>query len=140
MGNKIISKFFIKPKTAIIIAIILVVLIIFGNLNIQQAFGLVFLIVVFVSIKGAIKYIRYGYKNKCNECKKWHAMEKIDEEYLKEKQTIITETRHHRNSKNEIISSWEVDVPATDYYYRIYRKCKYCNYQDDYIHINTVKN
>ncbi|MDR2720678.1 MAG: hypothetical protein LBB15_00095 [Puniceicoccales bacterium] len=83
---------------------------------------------------------RYRYKRKCDGCKKWNAMRKTQREYIGEKPTTIVEERTKKNSKGEVISSWEVDVPATIYYYHTHRKCKHCGYRDYLSSSETRKN
>lgn len=84
--------------------------------------------------------VRYMYKRKCNRCEKWNSMRIINRECVDEKPTTIVETRTKKNSKNEVISSWEVDVPATVYYYHTHRKCKHCGYKDYLTSSKTLKN
>lgn len=67
-------------------------------------------------------------------------MRTYNRECVDEKPTTIVEKRSKKNSKGEIISTWEVDVPATKYYYRIHRKCKHCGYKDYLSSSKTVKN
>lgn len=57
-------------------------------------------------------------------------MKKIGTECIDEKPTVIIEKREMKNSKGEVIRSWDESVPATTYYYRTHRKCKYCGYKD----------
>lgn len=82
----------------------------------------------------------YRYRRKCDGCKKWNAMKKVRQECIDEKPTTIVEKRTRKNSKGEVISTWEVDVPATIYYYRTHRKCKRCGYRDYLSSSKTRKN
>jgi len=83
---------------------------------------------------------RYRYKRKCDSCKKWNAMRKTRKECVDEKPTVIIEERKMKNSKGEVIRTWEDSVPATIYYYRTHRKCKHCGYKDYLTSSETVKN
>ncbi len=73
---------------------------------------------------------RYRYKRKCDGCKKWNAMKKIGTECIDEKPSVITKKREMKNSKGEVVRTWEESIPATIYYYRTHRKCKHCSYRD----------
>ena len=83
---------------------------------------------------------QYRYKRKCDSCKKWNAMRKTSKECVDEKPTGITEERKMKNSKGEVIRTWEESVPATVYYYRTHRKCKHCGYRDYLTSSETAKN
>jgi hypothetical protein len=82
----------------------------------------------------------YRFKRRCDNCKKWNAMRIFNRECVDQKQSTIVEKRSMKNRKGEVIRSWEVDIPATTYYYRIHRKCKHCGYKDYLSTSITVKN
>ena len=82
----------------------------------------------------------YRYKRRCDNCKKWNAMRIFNRECIDQKQSTLVEKRSMKNRKGEVIRSWEVDIPATTYYYRIHRKCKHCGYEDYLSTSKTVKN
>jgi len=84
--------------------------------------------------------IIHRFNRKCDKCKKWNAMKKTGTECVDEKPTTIVEKRERKNRNGQVISSWEVDVPATIYYYRTHRKCKHCGYRDYLTSSETAKN
>jgi hypothetical protein len=67
-------------------------------------------------------------------------MKTVNKECVDRMQSSVTETRNMKNSKGEIIRTWEVDVPATTYTYHRHRKCKYCGYRDYVTETKTSKN
>lgn len=85
-----------------------------------------FLIIIIIPLL----IIRYRYKRKCDGCKKWNAMKKIRTECVDQKPSVIVNILKDRNSKNEVIRTREEHIPATVYYYRTHRKCKYCGFKD----------
>jgi len=100
-------------------------------------YGVVWIIVVGIIF---LLIVGDGAKRKCDNCKKWNAMKKIGTKCVDEKPTTVVEKREHKNRNGHVISSWEVDVPATIYYYQTYRKCNHCGYGDYLESSKTEKN
>jgi len=88
----------------------------------------------------SIRVIWYRYKRKCPICKKWNSMKNLKTICFDQKPTTIKEKRNKKNGQGEILETWEVDVPATKYYYRTYRGCKHCGHEDFVISNKTQKN
>lgn len=85
-------------------------------------------IIIFTYV--AIRVTWYRYKRKCPICKKWNSMKNIKTICFDEKPTTIIEKRSRKNGQGQVLETWEVDVPATKYYYNTYRKCKHCGHKD----------
>lgn len=56
------------------------------------------------------------------------------------KKSRIKETLKKRDGKGNVISTREVYVPATTYFYETHRKCKYCSSEDILKSSKTKKN
>jgi hypothetical protein len=69
-------------------------------------------------------------------------MKKQSKECVDEKPSTIKEERVRKDKDGKITERWEVDVPATVYYYETHRKCKHedCKYEDTLYSSETHKN
>lgn len=75
--------------------------------------------------------IKDSYHTRCNNCKKWGAVQVIDKELLSEtkvKVTKVLETKHKNHTTKR-----EVLVPGIKSEYRVTCKCKYCGNITKYI-------
>lgn len=76
-------------------------------------------------IVGWVMYKRYT--KRCTQCKKWNAMEIIKMEKTGEKPSSLKKTAKITDIKGKAHYNTYY-VPATTYYYDVYRQCKYCGY------------
>ena len=97
---------------------------------------------IFFAIGGYIIYriIAYRYRRKCRHCGRWNAMRITEERCVDQKESRIKETLKKRDDKGNVISTREVYVPATTYFYETHRKCKYCSSEDILKSSKTKKN
>ena len=84
--------------------------------------------------------IAYRYRRKCRHCGRWNAMRITEERCVDQKESRIKETLKKRDGKGNVISTREVYVPATTYFYETHRKCKYCSSEDILKSSKTKKN
>ena len=86
------------------------------------------------------RIIAYRYRRKCRHCGRWNAMRITEERCVDQKESRIKETLTKRDDKGNVISTREVYVPATTYFYETHRKCKYCSSEDILKSSKTKKN
>ena len=86
------------------------------------------------------RIIAYRYRRKCRHCGRWNAMRITEERCVDQKESRIKETLKKRDDKGNVISTREVYVPATTYFYETHRKCKYCSSEDILKSSKTKKN
>ena len=86
------------------------------------------------------RIIAYRYRRKCRHCGRWNAMRITEERCVDQKESRIKETLKKRDNKGNVISTREVYVPATTYFYETHRKCKYCSSEDILKSSKTKKN
>ena len=86
------------------------------------------------------RIIAYRYRRKCRHCGRWNAMRITEERCVDQKESRIKETLKKRDDKGNVISTREVYVPATTYFYETHRKCKYCGSEDILKSSKTKKN
>ena len=86
------------------------------------------------------RIIAYRYRRKCRHCGRWNAMRITEERCVDQKESRIKETLKKRDGKGNVISTREVYVPATTYFYETHRKCKYCSSEDILKSSKTKKN
>jgi len=97
-------------------------------------------IILIIVVIGVIIYLVYSYNRKCNSCGKWRAMKVLRKKCTGSVQTTIKKTEETKNRNGEVIATRDVHVPATRYYYDVYRKCKHCGYEDVVQTENTCEN
>jgi MFS family permease len=97
-------------------------------------------VIIIVAIIGVICYLRNSYSKKCACCKQWNAMKETKRVRTGTKATTVRRTEETKNRKGEVIATRDVYLPATKYEYNVYRKCKYCGYEDVCYDSETVEN
>lgn len=98
---------------------------------------------IFIGILGLIWlyviYKIYRYR-RCPNCNRWNKLRLIREEVVDAIATSITEERKMKNSRGEVVQTYEVDVPATRYEILKTYKCKRCGHIVRYTCYKTEKN
>ena len=84
--------------------------------------------------------IAYIYSRKCPKCSKWNAMKNIGSEIVDEKASTIKRQSRVKDSNGKVIRTEDVYVPATTTTYKMWRKCKYCGFENYKIKTKKTEN
>ena len=97
---------------------------------------------IFGAIALALMYLIYKiYRfRRCPDCHGWNQLRLVEKEIVDEKPTSVTEERQMKNSKGEVIRTYEVEVPATRYEILKTYRCKNCGSEFETTSYKVVKN
>lgn len=86
------------------------------------------------------KILSYRRRRKCKHCGRWNAMRETGTYCVGEKDSKIKEKLKTRDRDGKVIWTYEEFVPATTYFYKTHRKCKYCGFEEVLESSETKKN
>ena len=113
-----------SPGWAFVVILVLIIAII-SDISEENGANLIWLVPLTICL-AILLILCNGHYNRCKECGKWWALREVGRSCIDSSPCTITEERHVRNSKGNIIYSYNVDVPGTEYTDEIKCRCRYC--------------
>lgn len=112
------------PGWAFVVILVLIIAII-SDISEENGANLIWLVPLTICL--AILFILCnGHYNRCPKCGQWWALQEVGRSCIDSSPCTITEERHVRNSKGNVVYSYNVDVQGTEYTDEIKCRCRYC--------------